>query len=73
MSWIRELVYGIGPHRGKNKHRFIEEHRKGYAPLYASFESFYVRNVYRRLADVFGNTIFICGIFHVSVGFYGFE
>ena len=57
VSWIRELVYGIGPHRGKNKHRFIEEHRKGYAPLYASFESFYVRNVYRRLADVFGNTI----------------
>ena len=57
VSWIRELIYGLGPHRGRNKHRFIEKHREGYAPLYASFESFYVRNVYRRLADVFGNTI----------------
>lgn len=57
VSWIRELIYGMGPHRGSNQHRFIEKSRQGYAPLYASFESFYVRNVYRRLADVFGNTI----------------
>ena len=57
VSWIRELIYGMGPHRGRNRHRFIENFRAGYAPLYASFESFYVRNVYRRLADVFGNTI----------------
>ena len=57
VSWIRELIYGLGPHRGRNRHRFLERYRQGYAPLYASFESFYVRNVYRRIADVFGNTI----------------
>ena len=57
VSWLRELIYGMGPHRGKNRHRFIEKCRQGYAPLYANFERFYVRNVYRRISDVFGNTI----------------
>ena len=35
----------------------MEAERQGYAPLYASFESFYIRNVYRRLKDVFGRPI----------------
>ena len=35
----------------------METDRSGYSPLYASFESFYIRNVYRRLKDVFGRPI----------------
>jgi len=37
--------------------RITERGREGYAPLYASFESFYTRNVYRRLKNVFNRPI----------------
>lgn len=57
VSWLRELVYGMGPVRGANMHRNKEHDRAGYAPLYASFESFYTRNVFRRLKDVFNQPI----------------
>ncbi len=53
---VREFIWGQGPlnHGGANKANADPE---GYAPLYASFESFYTRNVYRRLKDVFNRPI----------------
>ena len=45
VSWIRELLYGMGPLRG-DVNKFRERlSREGYAPLYASFESFYTRKI----------------------------
>ena len=32
-------------------------YRDGYAPLYSTFESFYIRNVYRRIGECFNNVI----------------
>ena len=58
ISWIKELIYGMGPWRGKHIGMLKEgERRAGYAPLYSSFESFYTRNVYRRLKGTFNNAI----------------
>ncbi|XP_054723369.1 serine palmitoyltransferase 2-like [Uloborus diversus] len=34
-----------------------ERNREGYVPLYQSFESFFTRNIYRRLCHVINNTI----------------
>ena len=43
VSWMRELLFGMGPLRG-DVNKFRERpSREGYAPLYASFESFYTR------------------------------
>merc|ERR1712004_567385 len=47
IGYIREWLYGIGPVTGPNQG--FQETKSGYAPLYDSFESFYARNVYRRL------------------------
>ena len=56
MSYIREMVYGSGPMRG-DPDKYKEKNRDGYSPLYASFESFYTRNIYRRLKNVFNQPI----------------
>lgn len=56
MSYIRELLYGSGPVRG-DPDKFKEKNRDGYSPLFASFESFYTRNIYRRLKHVFNQPI----------------
>jgi serine palmitoyltransferase len=56
VAWIRELLFGMGPVRGDTKSN-RERNREGYAPLFASFESFYTRNVYRRLKDTFHQPI----------------
>lgn len=57
-GWIREMLYGLGPVRGPLIERYKDQ--PGYAPLYASFESFYTRNVYRRLKYVFHQPIASC-------------
>ena len=57
VSYIRELVYGNGPLRGNGADKYKEKNREGYSPLYASFESFYTRNIYRRLKNVFAQPI----------------
>jgi len=56
VSYLREACYGNGPLRG-NPEKYKEKNREGYSPLYASFESFYTRNIYRRLKDVFNQPI----------------
>ena len=56
VSYIREMVYGSGPMRG-DPDKYKEKNRDGYSPLYASFESFYTRNIYRRLKNVFNQPI----------------
>jgi len=58
ISWIKELLYGLGPWRGKHVGMLKEgRFREGYAPLYSTFESFYTRNVYRRNQECFNNVI----------------
>ena len=53
VGYTREFLYGTGP-IGPNVRKIAESSdRAGYKPLYAGFESFYIRNVYRRLKDVF--------------------
>ncbi|XP_043220609.1 serine palmitoyltransferase 2-like isoform X2 [Amphibalanus amphitrite] len=37
-----------------------EKDRQGYTPLYLSFESFYIRNVYRRMSACFNNPLASC-------------
>lgn len=56
VSYIREMLYGSGPMRG-DPDKYKEKNRDGYSPLYASFESFYTRNIYRRLKNVFNQPI----------------
>ncbi|XP_059093561.1 serine palmitoyltransferase 2-like [Tigriopus californicus] len=55
LGLIREAIWGHGP-IGKD-HTIKETNRKGYVPLYASFESFYLRNIFRRQADCFNRPI----------------
>ncbi|XP_076312775.1 serine palmitoyltransferase 2-like isoform X2 [Tachypleus tridentatus] len=38
-------------------HSAVEKDRKGYVPLYHSFESFYTRNIYRRICDCWNQPI----------------
>ena len=57
VSWIREFIYGRGPLKGVNQHKFNEVNRSGYCPLFDYFEGFYIRNMYRRQRNVFENTI----------------
>merc|ERR1712083_622004 len=59
VSLMRDLLFGKGPLRGEGDVNKFRERpsRQGYAPLYASFESFYTSNVYRRLKKVFGKPI----------------
>lgn len=51
------ILYAFGYFRdflvyaGIRKNRLVELNRPGYAPLYQSYESFYIRNIYRRLCD----------------------
>jgi serine palmitoyltransferase len=49
---IREWIWGAGP-LTKDREAFNEQKRDAYAPLFSSFETFYIRNVVRRLRDVF--------------------
>ena len=56
VGYVREFLWGMGPLGGAKKIAETNK-RKGYTPLYASFESFYTRNVYRRLKDVFNRPI----------------
>ncbi len=57
VGYIREFIWGTGP-LGRNVKSLTEgPDRKGYTSLYASFESFYTRNVYRRMKDVFNRPI----------------
>ena len=60
VGWLRETIFGLGPINGSQKNKFQESNREGYAPLYASFESFYTRNVFRRLKYVFSQPIASC-------------
>lgn len=55
VGYVREFIWGLGP-LGTDK-PIVESNREGYAPLYSSFESFYIRNVYRRLKNVFNRPI----------------
>ena len=55
VGYLREFLWGTGP-LGRAK-PIVEKNREGYSPLYATFESFYTRNVYRRLKDVFNRPI----------------
>ena len=57
VSWTRELIYGVGPLRGRSRRQFIETSRHGYVPLFTTFENFYVRNMYRRISNAFGNVL----------------
>lgn len=57
VSWLRELLYGMGPLRGSSLAFCQPKSDPHCAPLYASFESFYTRNVYRRLKDIFHQPI----------------
>ena len=62
VGYFRELVYGIGPIHGHDDSKFnLASYEKnlqdGYAPLYSSDESFYARNVFRRLKDIFNQPI----------------
>lgn len=50
-GYFREFVFGPGPLNGKPYGEGAV--RDGYAPLLASFESFYTRCVYRRVRDTF--------------------
>ena len=63
ISWIKELLYGLGPWRGKHIGMLKEgEFRAGYSPLYSTFESFYTRNVYRRIKECFNNALVLCSL-----------
>ncbi|QQP35278.1 Serine palmitoyltransferase 2like [Caligus rogercresseyi] len=53
-SKIRAFVYEM---RQRKVATVTESRREGYSPLYASFESFYTRNVFRRLKDSFSHPI----------------
>merc|ERR1712062_702742 len=57
VSWLRELFYGMGPLRGSYLAFCQPKSDPHCAPLYASFESFYTRNVYRSLKDIFHQPI----------------
>lgn len=49
-GYLREFIFGKGPLNGRS---FGEQNRSDYAPLLASFESFYTRCVFRRVKDTF--------------------
>ncbi|KAK8735697.1 hypothetical protein OTU49_005272, partial [Cherax quadricarinatus] len=56
------LSYGVLFFVGYTKEFFYppstkEKNREGYVPLYIGFESFYTRNVYRRIQDCWNRTI----------------
>ena len=60
VGYLREIIFGIGPIRGSNdkfKLAYEKNLQDGYAPLYSSDESFYARNVFRRLKDIFSQPI----------------
>lgn len=51
VGYIKELLFPV--HQK-------ESNREGYVPLYMSFESFYIRNVYRRMSDCFNMPLAGC-------------
>ncbi|XP_015905786.2 serine palmitoyltransferase 2 isoform X2 [Parasteatoda tepidariorum] len=54
---IRDFVRKLG--FGKSE-EVKEANREGYAKLYGSFESFYTRNIYKRIVQ--GWNMFVCGV-----------
>ena len=56
VGYIREAIWGIGPVDGSKIFRDANENQ-GYAPLFANFESFYTRNMFRRQKDIFAKPI----------------
>ncbi|KAF8777874.1 Serine palmitoyltransferase 2 like protein [Argiope bruennichi] len=54
---IRDFVRKLG--FGKSS-EVKEQNRDGYAKLYGSFESFYTRNIYKRIVQ--GWNMFVCGV-----------
>ncbi|XP_037083471.1 serine palmitoyltransferase 2-like [Pollicipes pollicipes] len=65
VAFITYLAYFILVTVGYVKEFFFPVHQKekdrqGYTPLYSSFESFYIRNVYRRMSDCFNNPLASC-------------
>ena len=73
VSWLRELLYGMGPLRGSSLAFCQPKSDPHCAPLYASFESFYTRNVYRRLKDIFHQPISSVPGAKVSIFSYFFK
>ncbi|XP_064463994.1 serine palmitoyltransferase 2-like, partial [Ornithodoros turicata] len=51
---IRDFMRSVGL---EETHAAVETDREGYVPLYQSFESFYTRNVYRRIRDCWNHPI----------------
>jgi hypothetical protein len=57
IGYFRELLVILRPDHSSVVQGVAEKNRQGYAPLFASFESFYTRNIFRRLKDIFSRPI----------------
>ncbi|CAF3945932.1 unnamed protein product [Rotaria sp. Silwood2] len=53
-GWFRDLLRNA---RIENRKGSAENNPSGFVPLYQSYESFYTRNVYQRIADCFNRPI----------------
>ena len=53
VGYFRELFYGPGHMSADGVVSFAELNRDGYVALFSVFESFYTRNVVRRMKDIF--------------------
>lgn len=53
-GWFRDFLRGA---RIENRKGSAENNPPGFVPLYQSYESFYTRNVYQRIADCFNRPI----------------
>jgi len=53
-GYMRDLMRKTGLERNTNA---VERDREGYVQLYQSFESFYTRNIYRRIRDAWNMPI----------------
>lgn len=51
---LRDFLRYTGLEKNKTA---VERDREGYAPLYKNYESFYTRNIYRRIRDVWNRPI----------------
>ena len=54
---VREAIWGHGHVVDFFRKNKMKGEKPGYVPLYSSYESFYIRNVYRRLSNVFKQPI----------------
>ena len=55
---VREAIWGFGPIGCGEDNPIKEKNREGYVPLFASFEAFFLRNIFRRQSDCFNRPIF---------------